>query len=124
MLTTEPTPEARVFRRLDDVGTGSRWLLIYDAQHPGGPGQWVAANDRKPYQARHISDGPVIRPGDKLIVEEHSRTAEAYLEAVAQSPAAVGQGLDVRLKIGGKVVRAVALAPGKAALAPQAGVRP
>jgi hypothetical protein len=58
---------------------------------------------------------PVIHAGDRLIVEENTRLVEARLAAVAMGPAIAGAPLDVRLTIGGKVMRAVALAPGRAA---------
>jgi hypothetical protein len=67
---------------------------------------------------------PVIRAGERLIVEESTPVVEARLEAVSLGPAAVGSPLDVRLKVGGKVVRAVALGPGRAALRAETGVRP
>ncbi len=67
---------------------------------------------------------PVIRAGDRLIVEEHTAVVDAALEAVRLNPAALGSTFKVRLKIGGKVLRAVALGPGRAALAAERGVRP
>jgi hypothetical protein len=67
---------------------------------------------------------PVIRVGDRLIVEEHTAVVDAVLEARALNPAAVGAPLDVRLTIGGNVVRVVALGSGRAALVAEAGMRP
>ena len=67
---------------------------------------------------------PVIRAGDRLIVEEHTAVVEARLEAVALGPAASGSPFQVRLTIGGKVVRAVALGPGRAAFAAETEARP
>ena len=58
----------------------------------------------------------MIRAGDKLVVEEHSLTTDAYLEGVALGPAGPGAALRVRLSIGSRVVRAVAVAPGRATL--------
>jgi hypothetical protein len=58
---------------------------------------------------------PVIHPGDRLIVVEHSPTVEASLQAVALGTAATGSPMDARLVIGGHVVRVVALGPGRAA---------
>ena len=55
---------------------------------------------------------PVIHAGDVLIVEEHTAVVEARLEAVALGPAAAGAIFRARLKIGGKVVRAVAVSAG------------
>lgn len=61
---------------------------------------------------------PVIRAGDRLLLEQDSDLARVRLEAVAMQPAAAGAALRARLAIGGKVVRAVALGPGRAAFAP------
>jgi flagella basal body P-ring formation protein FlgA len=43
------------------------------------------------------------------------------LEAVAMSPAMAGSSLNVRLSIGGKVIRAVASGPGRAIVQEEAG---
>jgi hypothetical protein len=67
---------------------------------------------------------PVIRAGDRLIVEEHTALVDAVLEARALTPAAPGSAFDARLTVGGRVVRAVALGPGRAALQLETGARP
>lgn len=67
---------------------------------------------------------PVIRTGDRLIVEENTALVEARLEAVALGPAQPGSSFNVRLVAGGKIVRAVALGPGRAAFAPVKRVQP
>jgi flagella basal body P-ring formation protein FlgA len=67
---------------------------------------------------------PVIRAGERLIVEESTAVVDARLEAVALGPAAIGSPLNVKLAIGGKVVRAVALAPGRAAFQAETEVSP
>jgi flagella basal body P-ring formation protein FlgA len=67
---------------------------------------------------------PVIGAGDRLILEEHSAVVDARLEAVALGPAAVGSALRVRLVIGGRVVRARALAAGHVALQEETEGRP
>jgi hypothetical protein len=59
---------------------------------------------------------PVLRAGDSLIVEEHTAILDAQWEAVALNPAAAGSVLQVRLKIGGKIVIAIATGPGRAEL--------
>jgi flagella basal body P-ring formation protein FlgA len=64
----------------------------------------------------------IIRGGDRLVVEQNTAVIEARLEAVALGPARRGATFQARLKIGGKVVRVVALAPGRAELAPEIGV--
>ena len=61
----------------------------------------------------------MIHAGDALVVEEHTAVVDARLEAVALAPAAVGAEFSARLKVGGKVVRAGALAAGRAVLAPE-----
>jgi len=124
----------KILREIDDPHTGDRWLLVRNGECPGGPGRLMRVTAR-----RYKSGGaalrvagqpedavfqPVIRAGDRLIVEEHSARVDAVLEARALNPAAAGTALDVRLAIGGKVVRVVALGPGRAALQAEAGVRP
>jgi hypothetical protein len=66
----------------------------------------------------------MIHAGDRLIVEENTALVEARLEAVALGPAQLGSPLNVRLTIGGHVVRVVALGPGHASFAPVGGARP
>jgi hypothetical protein len=109
-----------IVREIDDPHTGARWLLMRDPSHPSGPGRLVLAgvfrNRLRPIEPGVEPPRPVICAGDRLVVEENTAVVEARLEAVALGPAVIGSLLDVRLKIGGKVVRAVALAPGRAAL--------
>ncbi len=113
-----------IVREIDDPHTGSRWLLMRDLSHPGGPGRLLLAgefrNHLRPSQPGVEPPRTVIRAGDRLVVEENTAVVEARLEAVALGPAVVGSPLDVRLKIGGKVVRAVALGPGRAAFETEA----
>jgi hypothetical protein len=117
---------AGLLREIDDPSSGTRWLLVRDQSNPGGPGRLelvtpesnpeaLGTRARVPLVAQ-IRPVPVIRAGDKLVVEEHSATTDAYLEGVALGPAVRGSALNVRLSIGGRMVRAVAVAPGRAAL--------
>jgi hypothetical protein len=126
-------------REIDDLHTGDRWLLMRDSIHPGGPGRLVLVADggsrsgpgeagsarpeASPAADRRLP-APVIRAGDRLVLEEKTAVIEARLEAVALGPAANGAPLTVRLEIGGMVVQAVALGPGRAAFAEQIEVRP
>jgi hypothetical protein len=129
-------PGGELVREIDDPHTGDRWLLFRDNENPGGPGRLVRVEAG--YAGRYLVSSallpvnqpvalnpaeppalPVIRTGDALTVEENTPVVEAHLEAVAMGPAAVGARLQVRLKIGGKVLRAVALAQGRAALLPE-----
>jgi hypothetical protein len=134
----------QIVREIDDPHTGKHWLLVRDEGHPGGPGRlvvaagspdedspgWDGQNQLGAAQSQAVAKSdlaalrPVIRAGDRLTVEEHTSVVEAYLEAVALGPAAAGVALNVRLRMGGRVVRAVALGPGSAAFQPETGARP
>jgi flagella basal body P-ring formation protein FlgA len=102
-----------------DASTGVRWVLVKDAAHPAGPGRLIA--DRSTLLQRQVSTllqrQVLIRAGDWVLVEEHTENVDLRLEAVALSPAAVGCVFAVRLRIGGKVTQARAVAPGRAELA-------
>jgi hypothetical protein len=116
-------------REIDDPHTGARWLLVRNDRNPGGPGRLVlvGVDQKKTDEAsgqraeEELRPGPVIFAGDRLIVEEHTALVDAVLEARALSPAAPGVEFNARLTIGGRVVRAVALGPGYAALQPRTG---
>jgi hypothetical protein len=110
-----------VLREIDDPRNGDRWLLIEDARHPGGPGVLVLAHhDSARLEVRSCNAStadvaaPVIRAGDRVIVEERTAVVEARLEAVAMGPALAGAAFKARLSVGGMMVRAVALGPGRA----------
>jgi hypothetical protein len=126
-------------REFDDPHFGNRWLLMRDPSHPGGPGLMVpvAAGQIEAFPHTKIGASPspsdhgyqprsqpAIHVGDRLIVEESTALVEARLEAVALGPAQPGASLNVRLIIGGNVVRVVALGPGHASFAPIGGARP
>jgi hypothetical protein len=128
--------ESQVAREINDPGSGSHWLLLKDGANPGGPGRMVlAAEMRKDRAGRDLKKPetaeqperagrpdldlprPIIHIGDHLIVEQHTPVMDAAFEALAMAPAVAGAAFEVRLTVGGKVLRAVALAPGRAALA-------
>lgn len=118
-----PVKSHDVFREMVDPHTGSHWLLIRDAQHPAGPGRLVLASQQQGMQRGSLTwpslaaeKKPVVHAGDTLVVEEHTALVDARLEAVALAAAFEGDSLRVRLKIGGKVVRAWAIGQGKALL--------
>ena len=126
--------QGEVVREIDDPHTGDRWLLVRNDLPLGGPGRMVlvaahriesaGAAGRAAGQSGEAQLIPVIRAGDRLTVEEHTPVVDAMLEARAMNPAAAGSAFNARLTIGGMVVRAVALGPGRAALQPGTGVRP
>lgn len=131
LASFERPAQEGIVREIDDPHTGDRWLLMRNGQFPGGPGRLVLARahfDATGASARLTGQAdkgqviPVIHAGDRLIVEEHTAVVDAVLEARALNPATAGAPLDVRLTIGGSVVRVVALGPGHAVL--QAGKRP
>jgi hypothetical protein len=133
-LASDPrVRRGEIVREIDDPHTGKRWLLMRDERYPGGPGRMVLAGvvlkesdvviGRKAGQLVDTRFQSVIRAGDRLTVEEHTAVVDAVLEARALAPAALGGAFDARLMIGGRVVRVVALGPGRAALQPENGVR-
>lgn len=127
----------QVVRQIDDPHTGDRWLLLRESDRPGGPGRLVhvVRGAGLPQSASIVGAPagaqvaapfplPVIRGGDKLIVEDNSARLNARFEAVALGVALAGGSLRVRLLLGGKVIEAVALGPGRAAFAPKTEVHP
>jgi hypothetical protein len=123
----------RAVHEIDDPATGDRWILMRDAAHPEGPGRMALVsparriNDSRSRSAAQRENPPVTVPalvihgGDKVIVEEHTPVVDATLEAVALGPAAPGDPFRVRLEIGGKVILAVATAPGHGLVAAPTG---
>ncbi len=125
-------PSGEVVREIDDPHTGDQWMLTRDPVHPEGPGRLVlvagpgmrlaSAGTRDETQPaasapNRTAHQPVIHAGDTLIVEEHTAVVEARLEAMALGPAVQGAVFKARLKIGGKVVRAIAVSAGRAVFA-------
>jgi len=143
-LPANAGPTQEIIREIDDPSSGQRWLLVRDDAHAGGPGLLllagggrdlnrtgpVAGGAQVPVQipvqipVQAAADPPVIRSGDRVQVEEHSATVDARLEAVALTPAWPGTAFNARLAIGGKVVRAVAVGPGRAAFQNQRAALP
>ena len=108
-----------IVREIDDPHTSERWLLMRDPSRPGGPGLLLlvasARTELRQAALGAATPAPIIHAGDRVVVEEDSAVVDVRLEAVAMGPAVLGAGFKVRLSIGGNVVRAVALAPERAA---------
>ena len=120
--SSSQAPAAEIVREIDDPSNGNHWLLVHNAEHPAGPGLLLLVSAART-QTRQSEPGPgvraepvfpIIRAGDRVIVEENTPLVEARLEAVAMSPAMAGSSFNARLNIGGKVIRAVATGPGRA----------
>jgi hypothetical protein len=121
---------AQVVREIVDPSSGARWMLLRDIDRPGGPGRLVLVSstisvsrgsERKgdPAVLGPAPVPPMIHAGEEMTVEENSPVVASILQGVALGPAAIGSPFNVRLHIGGKVVRVVALAPGQAVLEPE-----
>jgi hypothetical protein len=129
-VAAQDSGQSEILREIDDPHNGDRWLLMRNRQAPGGPGRLVrvavghktVGGALAPAAGESVS-APVIRSGDRLIVEEHTALVDAVLEARALSPAMAGATFDARLTMGGGLVRVVALGPGRAALAAGTGAR-
>lgn len=140
-------PSIQLVREIDDPHTGDRWLLVRDLGRPGGPGQMILLNSAQASsrQARSGTEArtldlsaamdpadlasqtrpiPVIHTGDRLLLEETTPLVDARLEAVALGPALAGASLKVRLVLGGHVLLAVALGPGRVTFAPEGDRQP
>jgi hypothetical protein len=126
-----------VLRQIDDPGAHGIWLLTRDPVHPAGPGRMVWVPDRVRLEEGAGSAAaavlrepaqtaikPVILAGDRVVVEEETPVVDARLAATALNPAPAGMGFNARLEIGGQVVRAIAVGPGLAQLAPETGAQP
>jgi hypothetical protein len=115
-------PSRRAARIVLDPATGERWLLMADPVHPGGPGLLVpdGTASAASANARSIAapQSPVIRAGDRLLIEQSDAHFEATLEAIATEPASIGSIFTARLSAGNGRVCVIALGPGRAALAP------
>jgi hypothetical protein len=113
--------KAEILREIDDPHNGDCWLLERNPVHPAGPGRLVLASVGKRTSPDKVQTAigaepvlPVIRSGDRVVVEEHSAQADARLEAVAIGPALAGASFNVRLAIGSQIVRVLAVSPGRA----------
>ena len=111
----------RIVREIKDPHSGAWWRLYANAENPAGPGRLVMAGREErgsSFAAQRKTNAPAIHAGEKVTVEEHSSAIEAYLEGTALESASIGSPLQVRLRMGGKVVRAVVTASGRVEVQP------
>lgn len=119
------TAPLHAVRAIEDRATGTRWLLAHDPEHPGGPGLLVPEGSRlvelgTGKDAAVLAPPPtVIRAGDRVVVEENTGKVAGLLEARALEPAKAGAVFRARIFAGGLPVHMVAVAPGRAVLAPE-----
>ncbi|UWZ82933.1 hypothetical protein [Occallatibacter riparius] len=116
-------------REIDDPHLGERWLLVKDAEHPGGPGRLVPLGPgvhglRTLTGSAELVEAPVIHAGDRIVVEKHTERLDAVLEAVALGSAVEQGWFHARLRIGGRVVPVVAVRAGHAMLPAVAEAKP
>ena len=121
-----------IVREINDPHSGVRWLLLVNMLHPGEPGRMVRADTASgelpftPTVGRKDLALPqvVIHAGEKVILEEHTHVVDARLDAIALNPAAVGGTVRVRLAVGGRVVRSLAVEAGRVVLDQEKEGRP
>ncbi|MGA2250431.1 hypothetical protein [Terracidiphilus sp.] len=105
----------RIVSEITDPGTGARWVLMRDVEHPAAPAYWLLAEAGKQRAAgagaKATERNLVIRAGDKIVVEEQTAVMSAWLEATALTSAGSGGELRARLAIGGRVMAVRAIAP-------------
>lgn len=115
-----------VIRSIEDPATHQSWLVVRDKRRPAAPARLVGPRAFPESESRSTEESrvllraqltrKVIHSGDSLIVDQHTSVVDARFEATALSAAEKGQLLTVRLKIGGRIFRVVAVAPGRAEL--------
>jgi len=119
--SSQAKPFVGSFRELWDVHNRIRWFIVRNLQSPAGPGLMAMADEsdvpNSEIPARRSGASLVIRPGDFLLIEEHTAAADLYLEGVALESAELGGTINARLKLAGKIVKVTAVERGKAALA-------
>ncbi|HEY1578179.1 MAG TPA: flagella basal body P-ring formation protein FlgA [Terracidiphilus sp.] len=80
----------------------------------------AAQTERQGKQESRRSSQPIIHAGDSVIVIEETPSLDASYEGVALSAAQSGEPVNIRLKIGGRALQAVATARGRARLVAKA----
>ena len=108
----------RIVSERTDPGTGARWVLMRDAEHPAALAHWVLVEAGKERAAgagaTTTEQKLMIHAGDKIVVEEQTAVMSAWLEATALTSAGSGSELRARLAIGGRVLAVRAIAPNTA----------
>jgi len=113
-----------VIRRIVDPFTGTKWVLTRDLLGRGGPGR-LSKETRTPVATSSRAALPVvIRTGDRLAVEDRFPNGRGEFDAIALDRATEGSQFRVRLNVNGKIIRVMAVGPGRATIAREAEVAP
>lgn len=124
----DKTGDWRVIRSFEDASTHQSWTVVRDKKQPAAParlwgptilrGAGCASAEESREALLQTASRLIIHAGDSLIVDEHTAIVDARLEATALNAAAGGERLKIRLKIGNRIVEAVAIEPGRAEMVP------
>ncbi len=108
----------RIVSERTDPGTGARWMLMRDTEHPAAPAHWLLVEAGRERAAGAGAAAPgeklMIYAGDRIVVEEQTSVMSAWLEATALTSAGTGGELRARLAIGGRVLAVRAIGPATA----------
>lgn len=116
-------------RAINDPYTGERWLLAANTVHPERPRKLTLVSSGGRATSEDLESGfkqsqPLpfgIRAGQRVEVFGETEKISFLLEACALASAPAGGEFIARLKIGGRLVRARALASGRAEFVGEAG---
>ena len=129
-LDRDIAPGFGAVRVVEDHSSHRQWLVERNLERPGWPGRVVPlrqqllcgdeASLRRNSTGKRMAGGAsdmVIRAGEALIIVEDTKAAHAELTAIAVSNGRRGDEISARLRSSGKLVKAIAAGPGRAALA-------
>jgi hypothetical protein len=142
-------------REFFDPCLRSHWQLQTNPAHPEQPGRLVLVNPNGAHPGQparapgelvsptshfvegrinpaHAASPPIIRAGDRVIVNQQTRVLHAHLSAIALESATPGQRIRVRLAAGtpsarvldATIITVLATAPGQAQWPTDEGTRP
>lgn len=124
----------RAVRVIEDPASHRRWLIEQNLERPDWPARVIQVpqglscwNDTRRSDQAEKRNGldrskRVVQAGETLRIVEESPVFRADLEAVALKNGGRGDWISARLRIGGKVVRAIVAAPGRAVLVDNSGI--
>lgn len=125
VTATPQYSNGEALREIDDPATGKRWLVMRDPNHPAGPGRLVLVQRRTDCREmpcipnQPVPEPLIIHSGEAVTVEEHTPVLDMRLQAVAVESSLKGRYFKARLKIGGKILCVIAVAPGHAVFDPE-----